>query len=165
MTKKILIYSGKIKSGKTTNIFRWSVSQKNVAGILQPVIDGKRFFYSISDRTIIQLEISDEQAIGLSNEDLIKIGKYNFLKSGFEKAQEILLRDFERNYEWLVIDEIGPLELNNSGLEPVISKIINGKEYFSGNILLVVRANIFNNVLKHYNLEKDFEEFKLNFGL
>lgn len=163
--KKVLIYSDKVRSGKTTNLFRWLANQKNVGGILQPVIDDKRFFYSIVDKTLIQLEIKIDQADKLKENELIKMGKYIFLRSGFDKAKEILFRDFEKNFDWLIIDEIGPLELNNSGLEPVISKIINGKEYFSGNILLVVRANILNNVLKHYNLEKDFEEFKLNFGL
>lgn len=163
--KKVLIYSDKVRSGKTTNLFRWLANQKNVGGILQPVIDDKRFFYSIVDKTLIQLEIKIDQADKLKENELIKMGKYIFLRSGFDKAKEILLRDFEKNFDLLIIDEIGPLELNNSGLEPVISKIINGKEYFTGNILLVVRANILNNVLKHYNLEKDFEEFKLNFGL
>lgn len=161
MTKKILIYSGKIKSGKTTNIFRWSASQKNVAGILQPVIDGKRFFYSISDRTIIQLEISIEQAIGLSNGDLIKIGKYNFLKSGFEKAQEILLRDFERDYEWLVIDEIGPLELNNSGLEPAITELLGKRNEFKGLIVIIVRNEILERVIEKYNLTNEYELFEM----
>ncbi len=154
MKKNIFIYSDKIKSGKTTKLFQWLAAQKNVAGILQPVIDGKRFFYSIVDKSIIQLEISDEVKIGLEKNDLITIGNYNFLKSGFDKAKEILLRDFSKDYHWLIIDEIGPLELNNSGLEPAISKIIKEKENFKGNILIVVRNKLLDTVIKHYKLEE-----------
>ncbi|MCX8057267.1 MAG: hypothetical protein N3F03_06660 [Ignavibacteria bacterium] len=157
MTKKIFIYSDKIKSGKTTNIFRWLINKKNVSGILQPVIDGRRYFYSIHDRNLFQLEISTEQASNLNENELIKIGRYLFLKSAFEKAKEILIRDFNQNYDWIVIDEIGLLELNNSGLEPAVKNIFKEKENFKGKILCVVRDTLLNNVVQHYQIENDYE--------
>lgn len=162
MTPKIYLYSDKIKSGKTTNLFQWLASQKNAGGILQPVIDGKRFFYSIVDKMLIQLEISNEQKNKMDINDVIVIGNYTFLKSGFLKAKEILLRDFLKNYEWLIIDEVGPLELNNSGLEPAISKILKDKDKFNGNILIVVRDKILNSLIEHYKIENDFEFLKLS---
>lgn len=161
MTKKIFIYSDKIKSGKTTNLFRWLLKEKNVSGILQPVIDDKRFFYSIVDKTVIQLEISKEQAKKLKDEEIEKIGNYFLLKNSFEKAREILNRDFSRNYDWLVIDEIGPLELNNLGLEPIVSKIINERTKFDGNILCVVRDKILEAFIEHYKIKNEYELYML----
>lgn len=163
MTKKIYIYTGKIKSGKTTNLFRWLASQRNVAGILQPVIEQKRFLYSIVDKTIIQFEVSDRDAKELNADDIIKIGKYNFLKTGFEKAQNILKRDFNEPYDWLVIDEIGPLELNGTGLEPTVSEIISAKEEFHGHIIVVVRDEILSSFLTYYKINNDYEFFEINY--
>ncbi len=162
MTKKIYIYTGKIKSGKTTNLFRWLASKKNVAGILQPVIEGKRFFYSIVDKTVIQFEISNEASNELKSDEIIKIGKYNFLRTGFEKAKIILKRDFNEPYNWLVIDEIGPLELNGTGLEPTVSEIISAREQYHGHILVVVRDEILSSFLTHYKIDNDYELFELN---
>lgn len=160
MKKNIFIYSDKVKSGKTTKLFQWLATQKNIAGLLQPIINGKRFFYSIVDKSVIQLEISNEIKNDLEKNDLIKIGNYNFLKSGFNKAKEILLRDFSKDYQWLIIDEVGPLELNSSGLEPVISKIVREREKFNGNILIVVRDKLLISVIKHYKIENQYEVFK-----
>lgn len=163
MTRKIFIYSGEIKSGKTTNLFRWFVNQQNVSGILQPVIEDKRYFYSIVDKELIQLEISREQAAKLNEEEIEKIGNYIFLKNGFEKAKDILYRDFVSNYNWLIIDEIGPLELNNSGLEPIVTKIINERNNFNGNILCVVRDKLFKQFIEFYKIYNEFEIFDRSF--
>jgi nucleoside-triphosphatase THEP1 len=156
MNKKILIYSDKIKSGKTTNLFRWIARQNLISGILQPVVEEKGFFYSIVDKILIQFEVSEEQSKKFSESQLVKIGSYFFLKSGFEKAKEILKRDFEKNYDLLVIDEIGPLELNGDGLEPVISEIVNWLDTFEGKLVLVVRDKLINDVIKKYKLEEKY---------
>jgi len=156
MNKKILIYSDKIKSGKTTNLFRWIARQNLIAGILQPVVEEKGFFYSIVDKILIQFEVYEEQSKKFSESQLVKIGSYFFLKSGFEKAKEILKRDFEKNYDLLVIDEIGPLELNGDGLEPVISEIVNWLDTFEGKLVLVVRDKLINDVIKKYKLEEKY---------
>lgn len=163
MSKKVFIYSDKIKSGKTTNLFRWIARQNSIAGILQPVVEEKRFLYSIADKLLFQLEISKNQTKNFSNEDLIKIGNYIFLKSGFEKAKEILKRDFEKNYDWLVIDEIGPLELEGNGLEPVISELLNRLNAFEGILILVVRDKLLNQVIQKFRLEEKFELWKPEF--
>ncbi|MEJ5304743.1 MAG: nucleoside-triphosphatase [Ignavibacteria bacterium] len=157
MNKKILIYSDKIKSGKTTNLFKWISKQNSVSGILQPVVEDKRYIYSIVDKTLIQLEISEKQSQAFPENELIKIGKYHFLKNGFDKAKEILKRDFQKKYSWIVIDEIGPLELSGSGLEPAISEIFNKIESFDGKLILVIRDKLLNDVINKYNLDEKYE--------
>lgn len=159
MSKKVFVYSDKIKSGKTTNLFKWINKEKNVGGILQPVIDDLRFFYSISSKTIIQLEVTKEQLKNLTSDQFISIGNFNFLVSGFEKAKNFLLNDFKNQPDWLIIDEIGPLELSNTGLEPAITTIFTEREKFNGKILVVVRENLLNKFIEHYNLQNEFELF------
>lgn len=153
---KILIVTGKIKTGKTTRLMKWISSQKNIDGILQPVVDEKRFLYHISSKTLIQLETN-------SNENAISIGKYNFSLLAFEKAKKIIEESLTKHLDYVVIDEIGPLELNGKGLEPVITKIIAQKNFLSGKLILVVREEIFENFLIHYKLLKnDYEIFDIN---
>ena len=55
-----------------------------------------------------------------------------------------------------MIDEIGPLELNGDGLEPVISEIVNWLDTFEGKLVLVVRDKLINDVIKKYKLEEKY---------
>lgn len=166
--KDLFLLTGKTKSGKTTELFRWIIDKENVGGILQPVVDGKRFIYSISEKGLIQLEVSATNTSSVKDEDLIKIGNYLFLQDGFSKARDLLQRDFNSNCEWLIIDEIGPLELNGSGLEPMVSSIMKNSNSFSGSIILVVRESLIDVVVKKYDLMgkwKSFDELKSSSNL
>lgn len=155
--KKILIYSDKIKSGKTTNLFRWVAGKKSIGGILQPVVNNKRYIYSITDKSLIQLEISENQSKNFTEDLIIKIGKYIFLKSAFDKAKEILSRDINKNLDWLIIDEIGPLELEGKGLEPLVGRIINQIDELDSFVILVVRDSLLNAVLEKYELHNKYD--------
>ncbi|MGB9664366.1 MAG: nucleoside-triphosphatase [Ignavibacteria bacterium] len=157
MNKKVFIYSDKIKSGKTTKLFQWMTKQNSIGGILQPVVEERRFFYSIIDKKLIQLEITKDQSKNFSENELIKIGNYFFLRSGFEKAKEILRRDFNNKPEFLIVDEIGPLELEGNGLEPIVSEILDDIGNFEGKLILVIRDKILVDAVKKYNLEEKFE--------
>lgn len=142
---KVYIHTGPVQTGKTTRLMHWASSQKMIDGIFQPVIDEKRFIYHISSRTLKQLE-------GIDKENSIAIGKYLFSKEVFEWAQNVLLECLSKELEWLVIDEIGPLELEGRGLEPAITKIFIEREKFDGNILFVVREGLVKEFVKKYNI-------------
>lgn len=152
--KPIYILSGPIQTGKTTKLFQWAATQKNIDGILQPVIDNKRFIYHIASRTLKQLETERK-------ENVTSIGKYNFSNDTFKWAIENLSKSFKQNLDWLLIDEVGPIELTGKGLEPVITNIINEKERFKGKILFVVRENLLRDFLLHYKIENNYELMKL----
>lgn len=150
--KKIQILSGPIRTGKTTRLMKWAANKKNVDGIFQPVVDSKRFIYHISSRTLKPLETDLEI-------NSIKIGKYFFSKETFQWAQNQIIHSLSTNIDWLIIDEIGPLELQGAGLEPTINKIINEAENLKANILCVVRDNLLAEFLSHYGLENRIENF------
>ena len=153
----IYVLMGPVHTGKTTRLMHWASSQKNIDGIFQPVIDNKRFIYNIASRTLKMLEVPSTTPI----EKVIKIGNYNFSKDVFEWSQKLLAGCTTKNLDWLIIDEIGPLELEGTGLEPAISKILAGKNKFNGKILCVVRDSMLNKFLEHYNLENNHTIFEL----
>lgn len=149
---KILIVTGKIRTGKTTRLMKWVNQQKNIDGILQPVVVGKRFLYHISSKTLVQLETDKK-------ENNISIGNYNFSSQAFNWAKEKLKYAVSKNLDYLIIDEIGPLELNGKGIEPTFTDIISHRNDFSAKIVCVVREEIFGKFLSHYNISN--EDYKL----
>ena len=157
MTKKILIVTGPVHSGKTTRLMHWAASQTKIDGIFQPVIDDKRFIYHIASRTLKSLEVP-----ALAKEEhIIRIGNYRFSKETFSWAQKKLLDCLSKDLDWLIIDEIGPLELEGNGLEPAISSIINARENVTAKIICVVREEILQKFIDHYKLHNSYEIFEI----
>ncbi len=153
--KRLYILSGPIHSGKTTRLSKWIQSEHKVDGILQPVINGKRFLQHMSSGEKRQLEMSET----FSDKNVIKIGQYLFDQAVFNWAQEKLLIAGRNDLDWLVIDEFGKLELKGEGLEPAISKIINEKaENSNANIIVVVRDYLLSEFIVKY--KSDFAEIQ-----
>ncbi|MBX3009095.1 MAG: hypothetical protein KF816_13835 [Melioribacteraceae bacterium] len=150
---KIFILSGEIESGKTTSLMKWAATRNNVGGIFQPVVEGKRFIYDISSRTLKNLEIN------LSSEGT-KIGKYNFDTHTFEWAQIVLMDCLSKELEWLIIDEVGPLELEGKGLEPVVSKILQERDQINAKLVFIVRTSILEKFVENYDLDGKFSLFE-----
>jgi nucleoside-triphosphatase THEP1 len=147
----IYILSRPIHSGKTTMLQQW-VREHSCSGILTPDVDDLRYLYDIAAQKLhpLQVVIQHEKSL------VISIGKFIFLKSGFQLAQEILLRSLQLNTDWLIIDEIGRLEIDRyMGLEPAVSQVI--KEYKEKNnkkrLLLVIRDYLTNTAIAHYSLQ------------
>lgn len=150
--KNLFILTGPVHTGKTSRLMQWTAKQKNIDGIFQPVIDEKRFIYHIASRMLKQLEVNNTT-------DVTIIGEYKFSNQTFNWAQVILNECVSKNLEWLIIDEIGPLELDGKGLEPAVRKIITGRNNFSGKLLCVVRDTILDKFIESYQLANQYELF------
>jgi nucleoside-triphosphatase THEP1 len=147
--KNVIILTGSKRSGKSTAVENW-IKRKagGVVGILSPELDEKRYFKSIRTGEEWEMEASaDEQSVS--------IGKYKFSKSAFDKASEILL-DAAKNEtaDLLVIDEIGPLELQNEGFYSTLKTILEMEEGI-GSILLVVREGFVNDIRNHFGIAEE----------
>lgn len=152
---KIFIVTGQIKTGKTTRLMKWVNQQNNIDGILQPVIEDKRFIYHIASRTLKELETN-------SKENITSIGKYNFSNETFEWCKAIINDSIKKNLDWIIIDEVGPLELNGKGLEPAFSNLLSERENIKSKILVVVRQEMLDKFLAHYKIQNnEFEIFEL----
>lgn len=150
----IKIITGPIKSGKTTRLTAWVKCHQNCVGILSPVINNRRFIYSILEDEYHPLETEEGDA---KDQKTITIGRYTFQESTFEWARGQLELADAKNRDWLIIDEIGPLELTGKGLEPQVEKIIDstlksGKD----DLILVVREGLVDKVVDHYHLHGNY---------
>jgi nucleoside-triphosphatase THEP1 len=146
---RLYIVTGKIKSGKTTMLEEWCKGRDNVDGILSPVINDQRYLRHIHSGKTILLEAGE----GTEDKNKIYIGNYIFDSKAFNWGNKILQKAFSNLPLWLIIDEIGPLELRGEGFEPLFTKILGEFNQYPLHLMLVVRDTILNKFIEHYNLQ------------
>lgn len=149
--KKIILFSGPIHSGKTTRLQKFII-EKNCDGIIAPVKDDMRYIQRIKTGVIKQLETESE--------DSIKIGKYKFSKETFEWAKQQIKESLQSKVDYLVIDEVGKLEMIHQGYEPMVGIAVDKfKKENSFDLILVVRESLVDEVIAKYKLKECNYEF------
>ena len=88
------------------------------------------------------------------NEKDIRVGTYRFSATAFEWAKELLCPTPDVNYDYFIVDEIGKLELKNTGLEPAITNVFQffGKKKRT-TVIAVVRESLQEEVIDSYDLK------------
>ncbi len=140
--KKIVVLSGPVQTGKTTALVNWSTGRNDVYGILTPVANEKRVFMNIASRHLFRMEAKE------GDESVLVVGKYVFSTEHFDRAVTIIKEAMHKE-GWLVIDEIGPLELRGSGFHDILKELLEQRR---DHILLVVREGLEEKVITHFQL-------------
>jgi len=157
----IYILTGDIRTGKTTALLEWintsaalsGTNRNDVDGVLCPDDDkGKRYFLNIKSKDKYPLAANSDT----EDHNIISIGPFQFLKSSFQNANDYLLQSNDkREYLYLVVDELGKLELKNIGLHDSAKSIIaqheNSKTH---HLILVVRESLLNDIIEHYDISQ-----------
>ncbi|MFI5132697.1 MAG: nucleoside-triphosphatase [Chitinophagales bacterium] len=144
--KIIFILTGTIQSGKTTKLLQWIAGRKDVFGILTPVAEGKRVFMNANTKEQFDMEA------GNNDIDPVAIGKYLFSRKSFVRAIEILQKALKNDNGWLVVDEIGPLELRGEGFCEGVNEILSANTGLK--ILFVIRDSILDGAIQFYQLDQ-----------
>lgn len=144
----IFIHTGEIKSGKTTRLQKWIEDNPDSDGILSPIINGKRYITRIKSRNSKLLDYDGKG----DNVNLTTIGNKCFFSSSFEWGRKELYNAYLQKPNWLIIDEIGPLELKGEALEPIVNEILQDCISSNINIILVIRKSLLDVVIEHYKL-------------
>ena len=139
------LYSGPIQSGKTTRISNWLKNQPEADGILAPILHGKRYLQRIITGDSRCLQAPQNPV------DTLAVGRFLFSRAIFKWGREQLY-NIKPLTPWLIIDEIGKLELQGEGLEPAVSFLLDSKP--AENIILVVRNSLLEQVIDHYELNR-----------
>ena len=147
---RIYIFSRSIRSGKTTELLEWIRHQRKVAGILMPDVNGSRKMAEIVSGDVYEFEVAS------AGEGIISIGKYHFKEEIFKKGQEILLVKQRIPVDWIVVDEVGKLELEGRGFEPAVSELIKDVKEGSRKekLLLVIRDSILETAVEQLHLDE-----------
>lgn len=142
---KVFILTAPIQSGKTTSLLQWSENRADVFGILTPLVNGKRIFLDATTKEQWPMEAA-------GNEEAVAVGRFLFSKKGFEKAVAVIAEGI-RKEGWLVIDEIGPLELQGEGFDTVLRETIQNRK---DRLLMVVREGMAEKMALHYGIRDYF---------
>ncbi len=149
MEENIYILSEPIRSGKTTALLAFCNQQLSVGGVITPDVNGIRKLYYPSEKKYTDFQIEKEK-------EGIIVGKFNFSNDAFSNARRVLQElDFDA-YSWIIIDEIGKLELlSANGFEPELSKLIKRFKDYNGDtkLLLVIRDSLLQLGLEFYDLK------------
>ncbi len=147
MKAKVYIFSRPIRTGKTTELQHWMSLKNNVDGVLMPDIEGKRHFQFYKNNIFIPIE-------AYNKEKHFSIGKFKFKIDAFQQAKQYLNKALDHSIDFLVIDEIGKLEVEQkSGFEPGISNLINNAIEKNINLVIVVRASLLEEIIQHYQFK------------
>ncbi len=149
---RVYILTGPQGSGKTTLLKELLVQLRQhgcaVAGIRAPVVmkDGTRIGYDIVDvHTGVTLPLC---RIG-QRDPVASAGPFGFDLEGIRLGTAALLLEAAGRCDLVVVDEIGPLELNGGGWAPALRPLL---ESYAGRLLLVVRPDILGKVLEQWNI-------------
>ena len=156
---QVYIVSAPVHTGKSSSILEWTGQTPGVAGIVAPEVQGLKVYVDVKTGRRFPHETRD---LHLSANALEIIGPYRFLRESFREAQRLLLSAMAEQPIWLVLDEIGKLELWNKGLEPAAGQIIRAYKdgIVPGNLVLIIRDSLLDAARERYGIDH-YCEFEL----
>jgi nucleoside-triphosphatase THEP1 len=154
-SNKIFILTGDKGSGKTTLLTElvkeFQIRELRVDGIISPVVynESTRFGFDVVN---IQNQNRTPLCRVSSEEKCIKVGDFEFFEEGIRFGNDTLdLKNLSR-CKLVIIDEVGPLELEGNGWAVSLDRIIDN---LSCPLLLVVRENLFEKVKERWKFDPE----------
>jgi molybdopterin-guanine dinucleotide biosynthesis protein A/nucleoside-triphosphatase THEP1 len=143
---KVIVLSGAVQSGKTTALLKHFSIMNSVGGFICPDVNGKRMMFFTSEKRVVPFQIAQQ-------ENAVSIGKFAFDQDVFNKSCDILVHPLMLDNDWIIIDEIGPLELKGGGYYQSLVKLLEiAKQKKDLTILLVVREHLVDDVISKFNI-------------
>jgi len=146
----VIIIKGTKGQGKTTLLNKIvNILEKNnikTGGILSPY-----YFENNIHSGYDIVNVATKEKVVLSriqgSAEMSKVGNYFFNEEGIEFGKKTLLADNLQQYQIIVIDEVGPWELENQGWAANINSIMKS---FNKPMILVVRESLINKVIENW---------------
>ena len=151
---KTYCFAGPIRSGKTTRLAAWAATQPYAAGLLMPDAPQSRLFRDVATGA----EWPTAAPVGDANP--LAIGRFSFSRAAFARAETVLLAAASNPAtRWLLVDEVGPLELRGEGLAPALRQVLETGTTAGFDVVLVVREGLRAAVAEAFGLAgfSDFE--------
>jgi molybdopterin-guanine dinucleotide biosynthesis protein A len=148
---RIFILTGPIQTGKSSQLLEWSKQTKSVAGLLSLVQHDKRNLFDLNTNTFIEFEVDSNTF----KDPTQQIGKFSFSLAGFEKGIQCLKNALNSPPDFLILDEIGKLEIEqNIGFHSIALELIHQfKKPGSEILLLVIRDTLLEKAVEKYDLQ------------
>ena len=150
--KTVVLISGGIEKGKTSLVKEiiQELKQNNISvgGLFSPrIMEGETTVgYDVVDI------MTNEQTgfLRIANDkNSCNIGRFTILTKGLEAGLHALNVVNNSNNQFIIIDEVGNLELENQGWAPKIEELLKNSE---SHLLITVRDNLAERIIQKWNL-------------
>ena len=119
MRRTARLVTGPTHSGKTGRLLAWAEGRGGVVGIAAPDGPGGRRMMDLASGEHVEMEGPGPE------EAVVEIGPYRFRQAAFDWAHDRLLDAADASRaKYLVVDEIGPLELRGEALAPALDALL-----------------------------------------
>ncbi len=150
--KPVFILTGKINQGKTSLtgqiVSRLKEEGVSVKGFLTMgnTNDSRRNAYFIKD---IETGEQTELCSTLADRQKPNFGRFYFEENGFQKGCSLIEQSMAEPTDLVVIDELGPMEINDWGWAPAIEKVVESN---SSAQFWVVREKLIKPMMRKWNV-------------
>jgi nucleoside-triphosphatase len=154
----IILLSGSINSGKSSTIYKivQQLLQEKllVGGIVSlPILqEGRKAGYEavclLTHKTTHLAQLNS--LVPNPAPDDITIGQWVIFNEGMQFCYQQIEEAIQKKVQLLVIDEIGPLEIQGKGFRSLLDQILLKQEMVPFQLLLIVRTNMVEEVKRLY---------------
>lgn len=143
----IYIITGEVRTGKSTRVYRWFENRQDVGGFVSLDDGPLRYLHNAYTREKIT-----HQIVKTDQEEVLNIGKFTFLKSSFDSAIAWTLQQNENpDINYLVIDELGKLEVKGEGFSELIRTLLQKSEK---HLVIIIRDYLYEKALHNYGIKE-----------
>lgn len=143
--QNVIILSGPVQSGKSTALKKW-LQNKAAKGILCHDENAVRYITNLATSETRKLTAEDD-------EPSFQIGKWSFSREGFSFGRKALESIIVQNYDLIIVDEIGKLELAEDGFHQEFSQLIaQMKDAPFALCIVVIRSELLEQLQTKYSL-------------
>lgn len=139
---KIKIWTGQTHSGKSSALLQWATAH-DAHGIVTPTLHGRKVLLDLATASEFPFEATAD------DQNTIAVGNYYLHKNAFLQSEIIINRAIEAQPNWIILDEIGKLELQQKGHHQAILRLLQKSQ---SALLFVVRDYLLTQVMEQYRL-------------
>ena len=151
---KHIFITGAVDSGKTTMLYalcsRLDSAGYSIGGMVQvlPLPNHRKKDWVLSDQGTgeVRLLLSTEE-----RPDWVGFGRFWYDPETFAWAENQIMQ-FMPTSDYLIFDEIGPIELQGAGFHDVYRKVLKS---FHGTVITVVRESLLDSVFATYDIKRE----------
>ena len=145
----IYLLSEEIQSGKTTSLQLCTENRYDIGGFLSPDKNGIRCLMNLSSKEEIPFEIDLTSYDG----SIEIIGKFAIAQSAFQTGENWIKEHLiAPQIKFIVIDEVGPLELNGKGFANALRYAT--KNLGDKHLIIVLRKAMHDKIVEAFELQE-----------
>lgn len=148
----VYLLTGDIQTGKSYALNEWIKGKPHAVGLLSLINkEGKRYFLDIRNKVTFSMHANENE----SEDNKVYVGRFIFLKSAFKRANNVIKFEVQQtDYTYLIVDELGKLELQQQGLFHSTYNLLKMfEDKTDKHLILVVRSSLLENVIDNYHIK------------